>query len=496
MISPTTHKFPSRYRIFAIVSVAIFTFFALASTSSHVSAMGERIAVFGIAIDEVSDGELEVATREGVITLIITEDTKISDKRRHLELDEVGAGSTVTGYYTEEDDKLLARSLAFKKYNAKKRYEHVIGVVVEKNGKQLTVITTEGEEVTVDESDDPESDPTNPGSMIVTVVEENEDSGNLDSVGLRTAEQTIERLNEAIDHEISLAQEKLLKVRMSGAASVHLTRLYATLDEIEADSKAKIESAFNEFQASYTTTMDENLIAPPLLHITGRVLTQTLNQLVVAARGNGQRSYLTVPSDVEVVLIDGEPGTAGQVRPNLWVDIQATPQTKTASPIARIITIIPDPNSPGNGNGNGNGNANTINGTVVVVEAGNSGKQKIIVVTNPDGSDGAAAVTPDTVGGDDLEPGQEVTIVLGDDGFSADEIVVDGSSDPPPPPVEYLLTGKIREVVSGQGVILDDVFLVLDNTTPGAEPLTVGEQIQFKVIVDEAGRWVVVGIEP
>jgi hypothetical protein len=94
-----------------------------------------------------------------------------------------------------------------------------------------------------------------------------------------------------------------------------------------------------------------------------------------------------------------------------------------------------------------------------------------------------------------------VEVTLGDDGFSADGVEVvsqdDQPTDPivtPGPPPQYTLIGKVREV-SVAGVILDDVFLTIIDTSPTTDPLTVGQEIQFTVEVDEDGRFVIVGID-
>jgi hypothetical protein len=210
-----------------------------------------------------------------------------------------------------------------------------------------------------------------------------------------------------------------------------------------------------------------------------------------------------IPADVSVVLFDGSNGTIGDVTHDNWVDITATSQTGTTSPIARVIKIVSSPDGPensGNSNSNGKNDDDTLTGIIVLVDAGKSSNQRVVVVSNPDGSDGAAGINPDTVvsGDTELEPGQEVEITLGDDGFSATNIEVTPPIEPtatPVPPIEYILSGKIRSV-SGQGVILDDVFLALDTNSPTTDPLVVGQDIQFKVIIDADGRWVVVGIEP
>ncbi len=497
----------------ALVVAMFFVASVLSTSGATAEAKGKRSGVFGTATGSVVGDQLEVATRKGVLSLTITDKTKIDRKKNAIRLNEVTAGASVTGYYTKEGDDLVAGKLTFKQRKQTKILKHLIGVVIDKKKDKITVQTTDGDEVEIDTQDNPSDDPTEEGSLVVTVVETDTETGDTDAVAVRTAEQTIARLNDAIGHEITLAQEKLLKVRMSETASVHLTRLYETLDEIQAEAQQKIEAAFAEFQSNYTTTLDDHLIAPPLVEISGRVLSRNPDLVVIAANGNGRRSYVLVSPDVEVELLDGSPGAIADVAPDSWVELLALPQTKISSPIAQFVKVIPTPQSPGNSgnsNGNGNGNSNgnsqedeTITGTIVVVDNGNSGTQRVIVVDNPDGSEEAAGVTDDTeiTGDDDLVPGQEVEVTLEDDGFSAEEVVVVSSPTDPAtpvptitPPTEYKLTGKIREL-SVSGVVLDNVYLTLDTTTSPDEPLEVGQEIQFTVIVDDQGRWMVVGID-
>jgi len=485
-------------RLLSILTLAVLIFGVLGSEGSPVSARESRIALFGTVVTADIDGELDVATRKGVVTITIDRKTKIDSKRGSLKLKDVSSGDSVTGYYTEKDDELIAGKLTFRERKAKKIFKHLVGVVVKKKGDSLTVQTAEGEQVTVESNGDPDDDSAEQGSLIVTVVEEDEETGDIDAKAVRTAEETIKRLGEAIDQEISLAQEKLLKVRMSETASGHLTSLYATLDEIQEEAQEKIEAALTEFQETYTQTLDENLMAPPLAIIKGKVLSKTPIRLVVAANGNGHRSFIILDGAVDVELLNGSIGAIQDVLPGAFVEVSVTPQTKISSPIARSIKIIPNPTSPGNSNKHDD----TITGTIVLVDNGNSGTQKVIVVDNPDGTEGVAAVTPETTitgDGDELEPGQEIEIVLGDDGFSAEEVVVvPSTTDPistPAPPIEYKLTGTIREVM-GNNVILDDVYLTLDSSSPTTDPLTSGDQIEFTVVVNEQGQWVIVGVEP
>lgn len=486
-----------------LIGAAIFAVAVFSTADSIAEAKSKRVAIIGTAMSATQDGILPVATRSGVIHLTITSNTKINSKKGYITIGQVQSGSEVVGYFYEESDQKIAAKLTFKKRNSKSRQKHLIGVVVEKKGKKLTIQTTDGDEVEVEVTESPTDDPTTEGSLVVTVVEEDEDTGALDAIGVRTAEETIARLNDAINHEITLAQEKLLKVRMSETASVHLTRLYATLDDIQAEAEAKIQAAYEQFEANYTTTLDNNLIAPPLVTISGKVLTKESDLIVVAKNGNGRRSYVVVPLDVEVELLDGSSGTYSDVLNQAYVEVSALPQTAISSLVAKIIKIIPSPPPPGK-SGNSNGNNQSITGTIVLINDGEPNTNPVIVIDSQGGPDGAAAITPDTVitGDDELEPGQEVEVTLGDDGFSTEGVdVVSKDDDPndsvstPGTPPQYTLIGKVREV-SLSGVILDDVFLTIIDTSPTTDPLRIGEEIEFTVEVDEDGRFVIVGIEP
>jgi hypothetical protein len=68
-------------RLITTVAVAILVMIAFGSNFSHVEAKAGRIAVFGTAVDAPSDGLLDVATRDGVITLVISDKTKIGKTR-------------------------------------------------------------------------------------------------------------------------------------------------------------------------------------------------------------------------------------------------------------------------------------------------------------------------------------------------------------------------------------------------------------------------------
>ncbi|MBC8453194.1 MAG: hypothetical protein H8D69_01835, partial [Chloroflexi bacterium] len=293
-------------RPLAIFILALVVLSTLAPNSVAEAKRGEiRIGVFGTVIHAPANGIVGVITRSGSLTLTITDETKIVTKRNGLELDEVSPGDSVTGYYTEANGLLVAGKLTFLADNSPVTIEHILGVVIDTTPDTVTVQTNNGGQVEIPTPDTPAANGIQEGSLVVTAVETNSETGELDVVALATAASTVEKLNDSIGNEISLAQQKLLKTRMSETASAHLTRLYATLDEIKRESQAKINAAFAEFEQNYKKTFDPADLESLRVVIEGRVLTKTEQQLVVAAQGNGRRSYLVIPDGVEVQLIDG-----------------------------------------------------------------------------------------------------------------------------------------------------------------------------------------------
>lgn len=148
------------------------------------------------------------------------------------------------------------------------------------------------------------------------------------------------------------------------------------------------------------------------------------------------------------------------------------------------------------------------------------------------GPDTAAAVTDSTIvtGDGELAPGVQVEVTLESDGFTAKEVEIieqeesseagtpaaaptptpeatetptatatatptdsEAAESTPEPPKEYILTGKIRSF-SVEGITLDDVYLDLGSIATNDESFTIGEEVQFTVIVDESGQWIVVGV--
>ncbi len=494
----------------AIISAAVLiATTVIAPSTPTVSAHEHRVALFGTVVSPPQGEFIVIATRSGVISLKINRRTKIRGKMRKFKLSAVVAGMTVSGYYEERSGGPLARNLTFVAREQTTSFEHVIGVVLQQNDGTITVRTFTGELVVIELADDEsdETDQTEVGSLIATVVERDATTGELTSTALQTAQETVKRLSESIDYEISLAQRELLKIRMSEMATVHMTRLHETLSEINVDTQARIRAAYTEFQASYEATMKEVASESITVQMTGTVLSVFASELHVESLTDGTRWSFGVTDSTVVELSGGAAGTIADIVAGQTVEVDAIPISPTDWPIASIIRVVPeyvpapapDPTD------------DTITGTIVLVDSGTDDTDAVIVVTSDDGTDSAAALTDDTViivdgeqlTADELEVGQEVEIILAADGFSAEEVTAVESVGPTPVPTvgtststvsspEYTLIGILRSI-GETGVVLDGVQLTLGNFSTTWDASTIGQQVELRFYVDDEGRLVVTG---
>ena len=290
---------------------------------------------------------------------------------------------------------------------------------------------------------------------------------------------------------------------MSETAAVHMTRLYETLDEIKIETQAKINAAYAEFQASYEATLRESSSEPITVEMSGIVLSVFASELHVLSFTDGTRWAIRVTDSTTVVLSGGIVGTIVDIQVGHTVAVFATPGIPPAWPVAKIIRVISVSGTDPAPTATPVPDDDTITGTIVVIDDGTGGTGTVVVVVSDDGTDSAAALTDDTVitvdgeqlSADQLELGQEVEIVLGPDGFSAEEVTavepVPGGGTSGAPSV-YTLIGTLRSF-GATGVILDGVQLTPGRISTTWDSTTVGQQVELKFFLDNQGRLVVTG---
>ena len=107
----STHSDKKFARTLTMLVVATALLVALMSSSAIADAKGNRQAVFGTVVAAPANDSIDIATRDGLITLVIDNKTKIDTKRGRLPPDEVSAGDSVAGYYNEGEGELTATKL-------------------------------------------------------------------------------------------------------------------------------------------------------------------------------------------------------------------------------------------------------------------------------------------------------------------------------------------------------------------------------------------------
>ena len=471
----------------AFISAAVLIVTVVVAPPTPTASAAEvKTAIFGTVAALPKRDRIDIATRSGVISLKIDKATIIRGRTGELKLSLVDAGMTVAGYYVEKKKGPFAVTLAFVNRTQIRIFEHVVGVIIERNRSTITVRTFTGELVVIELANDG-SDQTEVGSLIATVVERDATTGELTSTALQTAQETVKRLSESIDYEISLAQRELLKIRMSEMATVHMTRLHETLSEINVDTQARIRAAYTEFQASYEATMKEVASDSITVQMTGTVLSVFASELHVESLTDGTRWSFGVTDSTVVELSGGAAGTIADIVAGQTVEVDAIPISPVDWPIANVIRVVPD-DAPAP---TPVPTDDTITGTIILIDSGT-----VVVVVLDDGTDSAAALNEDTVvivdgeqlSVDELEAGQEVQIILADDGFSAQEVTAVAPVAAP----EYTLIGILRSI-DEFGVVLDGVQLTLDNFATTWDASTIGQQVELRFYVDDAGRLVVTG---
>ncbi|MDA1278898.1 MAG: hypothetical protein O3B95_02490 [Chloroflexi bacterium] len=519
MITISQRNFGAVLRVGVAAIAALLLFAVVVGPSSQTTlAAGNKSSVYGTVTSEPENGQIKIATRSGVMTLILDSKSTIRGKSKKFSIADVQAGMKVAGYYRSTDDGPVVGNLTFTGRSLKRSFEHVVGVVIEKKGKTLTIQKQDGEQVEIVSPDEDRNDDVEPGNMIATVVEEDEETGELEVTAVQTATETIEQLKNLISNEIGAAQRKLLEARISETASVHLTRLYETLDTIEAETRARIEAAYSEYQVAYEKELKEISGKSLSIQISGEVVSITPLKITVKSDSDGTTWALEITESTTFEKQNGSAGTIADVAPAAHVEIDAAPQTADSGAKAIAIAVVPAP--AGKSEPAGQPGDATITGTIILVDDVSPDADAVVVITQPDGSDSAASIGADTivivdginVTVGDLQPGQQVEIVLDEDGISANEVHVSSvdavpSSTAVPSSGEpaagsgtevtttvHTLTGTVRQVI-GDDVVLDDVRLNMRGPGPSPTQSHVGMKIRLQVVIDDAGNWIVLGID-
>ena len=418
-------------RVIAIIA-ALTLVFAWQSQAGRASA-DSRKALFGTVVEVQNEATVVVATNAGLVHVALDPDTALRDRTGPISVLQIGPGMRVSGIVIGSDDgRALGRRLTVQGAPPEPDHKRIIGVVLQKNGQTITVRKHDGSEVEfiVDRDiDEPEV-----ADLVASVVRLDEGDATPTARAIVTAERTIDNLTEAIARDVDAALRKLLEVRFTGVSNEHLRALYASLEAIQQETRTKIEAAFQEFLGKYRDLSLEIGIESPRLELTGRVLKLTGSRLIVASESGATVWEFALADDASIRDQNGARVAADAITPGATVVVAAVPVLGDEPLIARSIQLI-DTGLPDEVQSMlDEQSARTVTGTIGLVDRTPPVDDvlAILIVADESGADHAIDVTQQTaivVKGqpgrpEDLAEGQLVEARVGDDGITAETVLV------------------------------------------------------------------------
>jgi len=440
-------------------------------------------------VEVQSEDTIVVATRTGTVHVALGSDAALRGEAGPVSTGQVEPGMHISGVITGSDDgHVVARTLTVRGTSSKPEHEHIVGIVVHKNRRDVTVRRHDGSEVTL--TLDKGVDVPEVSDLVASVVRSDEDQARHRAKAVFTADRAISHLTQSIDRDVNTALRKLLEIRFSGVSNEHLRALHASLEEVRQEARVKIEAAFQEFLGRYSDLSVEMGTPPPHLELTGTVLKSTGSRLIVTSESGATVWEFNLVDNIPVRYRDGTPLAIAAVTPGSVVVVTAAPSLGDEALTAESIQLI-DPDLPGEVQARLNQQSQrVVTGTIKLVDRAPpvDDFEVILIVIDESAADHAAGVTPDTtivVKGQtgqpaDLAEDQLVEVWIENDGITAETVLVRepwGSEIP--------LTGVIQAVDEpGRSISIRPASGAIQTFTVGASAVISldGEPSQFSEI--------------
>ncbi len=414
----------------------------------------------------VDSTSLRVAVRSGLKTVFVDADTTIRRGKENIELSDVTPGDRISAQLEPLImDQLLATKIKVRGKTNVKKIEHLTGVVVERTERSfmLTDRTGRSVEVEVDDDEVPEV-----ADVVTTIVEADLRTGRREARQVDKVEKIVERLENSLSKQFDKARANVVKRLIDESARQHLNTLNQTLDEVEADTKVKIEAALTKFRTDYAAVAERVGNAPPEETYTGTISEITGSTATISSStGAGSRTF-TVVAETQII-IDGA-GTASTVdlSPGQSVAVSFVPVTN-GDPVAIRIEVLPPALPPVVVDTVEDLSDGVIEGDITVVETDQPSDSTVIIVEENGSGDTIGVEVTDsttvTVDGssttaDQLAADQTVEVTVGDDGITAETVV---ASSQRPPEQEVNISGVVSATDPDRRVIVV--------TPPAGEPV-------------------------
>lgn len=382
----------------------------------------------------VSSTSLRVAVRSGLKTIFVDANTVIKRGREDIPLSDVAPGDRISARIESlPSDLLLATKIKVRGKSTDKQVQHLTGVVIERDTNSFRLASRNGKsvEIEVEEGQEPPS----VADVVTTIVENDLATGRIKAKQIDRVEKIVERLERSLSKQVDKAKAAVLKKIIDESARQHLDTLNQTLDQVEDEAKEKISAALTKFRTDYAAVAERVGNDLPQESYEGVIAEISTSAITVASSaGNGTRTF-AVGADTAIVLDGTDNASTLDLLPGQSVIVSFLPSIdgSDADVLALSIEVLPPALPPIVADIVDDLSDDVIQGDITVVEDGDATDPDVVIIEE-DGSGDTVGVevtddTQITVDGtpgttEDIEPGQQVEVTVGDDGVTAETVVI------------------------------------------------------------------------
>lgn len=409
---------------------------------------------------KITNNFVKIAGKNGLKLVQVDSGTEIVDGDEEITLSDIHTGDKASAQVVQgTDGRYTATKLRIRSKSRSKKIEHITGVVIERDDYSFTIAKRNGRPAKVHIDDDDEAPDI--ADVVTTIVEEDVATGDLQAMQIELVEQIVQKLEASLASEVDAAKAEVLRKIIDESARQHLDTLNQTLDQVEVEAREKIEAALEKFRTDYAALAERVGNAPPEESYGGVISELTGTAVTVSSTtGEGSRSF-EITSETGIVIEGVENASTVDLVLGQMVTVSFIPEEEgsVAAPLALVITAQPPALPPEVTDAIDELSDGVVTGDIKIIEDDGSGEVVIIIEETGTGDSIGVEVPSDTnitIDGeagtpDDLQPDQNVEVTVGDDGVTADSVVVNSE---PPAAGETTMSGMITGIDPTRRVIL------------------------------------------
>ncbi len=424
---------PLRIFVLAFLMVTALLATAIAPGQATADDDDDRRGINGTVIS-VGDTSMRVAVRSGLKTVFVDADTRIRNGREDFPFSSISRGDRISASVEPlSDGQLLAKKIRVRGKSSSKQVQHLTGVVIERDEDSIRLASRNGRSVEIEFDDD--DDRPEIADVVTAIVENDLATGRLKARQIDRVDRIVQKLEKALEKQVDKAKASVLRKIIDESARQHLDTLNQTLDQVEDEAKEKIQAALMKFRRDYADLAERVGNAPPEESYRGVISELTSDSIRVSSNtGDGFRLF-SIDGSTGIVVGENSSASLTDLELGRTVTVSFAPLAdgESGDPLALTITAEPPALPPVVADAIEDMTDNVVEGEVIVVEDDATSDSVVVIVDEDDSGDTVGVeVTSDTeviVDGeegdaDDLGPEQRVELTVGEDGVTADTVVV------------------------------------------------------------------------